>query len=190
LDMGKQLVQNSSKEQVTLVVFASDQGPGDAERTAIMSQSGTLLARHGAKIIALSENGYFPLPLLTSACSAGAEVEVICDKKISLPPALKGIKTTIIESQKDRLQALANMADCFVGLPGSLASSTSHFLSIAELGANKPMVFLNKNRAFEILRGFSADVFVHSFPKAHNNVQFVETVEDIWPKVEKLTFGN
>jgi hypothetical protein len=38
-----------------LAVFASDKGPGDAERSSIMSQAGTLLARHGARIICLAD---------------------------------------------------------------------------------------------------------------------------------------
>ncbi len=175
-----------SKKKPNLVVFASDQGPGDAQRTAIMSQTGNLLAKHGAKIVCLAENDIFPLPLITSAQLAGAEIELICDRQYSLPKTLKNITIHVIEKRDDRVKALAKIADCFICLPGSLASTTSHFLTIADLGAQKPMVFLNKNKAFEIVRGFSSDVFVHSFAKAHRNVQFVENVEDIWPRVEKL----
>lgn len=180
-------VEKPPRQNITLVIFASDQGPGDAERTAIMSEAGNLLAKHVKNIICLAENDILPLSLLTSARLAGANVELICDKQYSLPKALNDVKTQIIEMRDERLRALGAMADCFVGLPGSLASVTSHFFTIAELGADKPMVFLNKNRAYEIVRGFSADVFAHSFPKAHRNVQFVDTVEEIWPKIEKLT---
>lgn len=173
-------------KNLTLVVFASDQGPGDATRASIMSQTGNLLAKRGAKIICMAEKGDIPLPLLTSACAAGGQVELICDAECELPDGLKNLTTQEIPDRTERLKLLAQSADCFIGLPGSLATSTSHFLTIAELGANTPMVFLNQNNAYEILRGFSADVFVHSFQKAHRNVQFAETVEDIWVKVAKL----
>jgi len=182
-----QSVTNPATRQITVVVFASDQGPGDAERTAIMSQTGNILAKQKAKIIALVQDDLLPLPLLTSARLAGADIELICDKEIDLPTALKDIDKTIIEDTAERHKALAQVADCFIGLPGSLASATGFFLTVADLGASKPMVFLNKNRAFEILRGISVDVLAHSFHKAHRNIQFVETVDEIWPKVEKLT---
>jgi len=182
-----QSLDRSTAKQITVVVFASDQGPGDAERTAIMSQTGNLLAKQKARIICLAQNNLFPLPLLTSAHLAGADIELICDKEIDLPVALKDIDKTIIEDAAERHKALAQVADCFIGLPGSLASATSFFLTIADLSASKPMVFLNKNRAYEIVRGICVDVFAHSFHKAYRNIQFVETVDEIWPKVEKLT---
>ncbi len=173
-------------DRVSLVIFASDRGPGDAERTAIMSQAGNLLARNGARIVCLAEDGVFPLALLTTAHLAGADIELVCDRETELPPVLGDIEKTIIENGKARYETLAEKADCLVGLPGSLASVSSLFLTIAELETVRPMVFLNRNRAYEIIRGFSSDVFFHSFQKAHRNVQFVETVEEIWPRVQRL----
>ena len=172
-------------DKPTLVIFASDQGPGDAERTSIMSQTGSLLAKHDVKLVCLSENGIMPLALLKSACTKGAQIELVCDAECELPKALQNITKRVIADRHDRLIELAKIADCFVILPGSLATATSHFLTIKELGAKVPMVFLNQNKAFEIVRGFSADVFVHTFPTAHKNLQFAEDVDDIWVKVSK-----
>ncbi|MDB5537996.1 MAG: hypothetical protein JWQ65_2871, partial [Devosia sp.] len=44
-----------------LAVFASDKGPGDAERASIMTQAGMYFARHGASIICVAENGVIPV---------------------------------------------------------------------------------------------------------------------------------
>lgn len=173
-------------ENPTLVVFASDQGPGDAARTSIMSQVGSLLAKNGAKLVCLAENDIVPLPFLTSARAAGGEVELMCDAEYALPTSLEGITVQIIAKREARLSALAEMANCFIGLPGSLASVTAHYMTIAQLGAKTPMVFLNQNNAYEIVRGFSADVFVHTFQEAHRKVQFVENIEEIWPRVVRL----
>lgn len=173
-------------DKPTLVVFASDQGPGDAERTSIMSQTGKLLASKGVKLVFLVENGVVPMALLKSAFSRGAEVELICDGECDLPGGLKEVNRRTISEQNARYDALAEMADCFVILPGSLATAISHFQTVKELGAKVPMVFLNQNKAFEIVRGISADVFVHTFPTAHKNLQFAENVEDIWTKVSKV----
>ncbi len=176
----------ASIKKPTLVVFASDQGPGDAARTSIMSQAGSVLAKNGAKLVCLAENDIVPLSFLTSARAAGGEVELICDAEYALPTSLEDISVCVIAEREARFAALAEMADCFIGLPGSLASVTAHYLTIARLGAKTPMVFLNQNNAYEIVRGFSADVFVHTFQEAHRKVQFVEHVEEIWPRVEKL----
>ena len=170
----------------TIGVFASDQGPGDAARTAIMSDTGNMLARNGATLLALAERDMVPLPLLSSALAAGGKVELVCDKPCNLPPTLKDSSITIIPDRLERTRSMARRADCFVILPGSLSSATSHFLSISDQKSSPPMVFLNQNRAFEIVRGFSADVFVHTFPRAHRQVLFAETVEEIWPRVAKL----
>ena len=60
----------------TLGVFASDHGPGDAERASIMSQVGSFLARKGAKLVCLADGGV-PIPLVTSARTAGGEVTLL-----------------------------------------------------------------------------------------------------------------
>ena len=41
----------------TIAVFASDKGPGDAERASIMSQAGTYFARKGARVVCLVKHG-------------------------------------------------------------------------------------------------------------------------------------
>ncbi len=177
----------SNFKQLTLAIFASDKGPGDAGRSSLMSQTGALLAKKGAKLICLAQDGQMPLPVITSARAAGGGVALIADDSFVIPKALGDISVERIAEKKDRLNRLAEMADCFVGLPGSLASATSLYFTVAELGASKPVVLLNHNNAFEIIRGISVDVFAHSFPKAHKSVQFAETVEDVWTKVARLT---
>ncbi len=177
----------STSKQLTLAIFASDKGPGDAGRSSLMSQTGALLAKKGAKLVCLGENEQMPLPAITSARAAGGDVALVADESFSIPNALDGISVERIAQKKDRLNRLAELADCFVGLPGSLASATSLYFTVAELEASKPIVLLNHNNAFEIIRGISIDVFAHSFPKAHKSVQFAESVEDVWTKVARLT---
>ena len=45
------------------------------------------------------------------------------------------------------------------------------------------MVLLNKNRAFEAMRGMAADILSHSVPHADRLVVFTDNVEDLWNKV-------
>ena len=73
-----------------LGVFASDRGPGDAERASIMSQVGSFLARRGARLVCLGDEGV-PVPLITSARTAGGEVTLIAAEDYSEPSAFGGV---------------------------------------------------------------------------------------------------
>lgn len=42
---------------------------------------------------------------------------------------------------------------------------------------------LNRHRAFEVVRGFAGDVMSHSVQGYDRNLQFAETVEELWNKV-------
>ena len=49
--------------------------------------------------------------------------------------------------------------------------------------AGKPVILLNRNRAFEPMRGMVADVVSHSVKRHDRLVQFTDNVEDLWNKV-------
>ena len=163
-------------------IFASDKGPGDAERAGLMSEVGRLFARRGARLVCLAENGVIPVPLITAARTAGGQVEVLADASIVLPAALESVPSTIIPDSVERAARMAQMADVFVALPGSLASATALFAAW-KAGQHRPVVMLNRHRAFEAVKGFAADVLYHAVPGYDRNIQFAETVEDLWTKV-------
>lgn len=171
-----------------LAVFASDKGPGDPERSSIMSQAGLYFARKGARILALSEQGILPVPLITSARAAGGEVSVIGEQDASLPAALTEVPLERIADRPARLRRVAELADAVVGLPGSLASASDLYgtwVAARRLGG-KPVILLNRNRAFEVLRGFAADVLSHDVPHSERFVQFADSVEDVWTRVTRV----
>ena len=55
-----------------------------------MSQAGSFLARKGARLVCLAEDGVVPVPLVTSARTAGGEVTLIADDDYAEPPRLRG----------------------------------------------------------------------------------------------------
>ena len=172
-----------------LGVFASDFGPGDAERATIMSQAGSFLARKGAKLVCLAEDGVVPVPLVTSARTAGGEVVVIADAAYEEPSAFAGVKVEHLPAATDRVTRLATLAHLYVALPGSLASATSLFRTWVKGGsgaARKPVIFLDRNGAFKVLRGYAGDVLSNSLKGQDRYVQFADSVEDIWNKVNWL----
>jgi hypothetical protein len=173
----------------TIAIFASDKGPGDAERASIMSQAGTYFARKGARIICLAEGQSVPIPLITSARAAGGELIVIGDASFSLPRALSSVPFEQLTEAGQRFERVATLCDVFVGLPGSLASISNLYLSWLKAGGGaggKPIVLYNRNNAFEVLRGYVADVVSHSVPHHDRLIQFSDSIEDLWTRVARL----
>jgi len=166
----------------TIGIFASDRGPGDPERASLMSEAGRLFARRGARLACLAEEGVIPVPLITAARAAGGAVDVLADASIVLPPALKGVPITVLPERAERHARLAEMSQVLVALPGSLQSVSALF-GTWSAGQKRPVVMLNRHRAYEAVRGFAADVLAHAVPGYDRKMQFAETVDELWNKV-------
>lgn len=165
-------------------IFASDKGPGDPERASLMSQAGTLLAKRGARLLCLWESGAAPLPLMTAARQVGGAVSILADEDLVLPPTLAGVPVRVMPDRAARHALMATEAQVFVALPGSLGSSAALFGSwTAGKGKGRPVVMLNRHKAFEVVKGFAGDVLSHAVSGYDRNVQFADSVEDLWNKV-------
>ena len=77
------------------------------------------------------------------------------------------------------------MADVMVGLPGSLSTAANLYRAWTK-GQDRPVVLLNRNRAFEAMRGFAGDIISHGLPRNDRRIQFAESVEDAWNKTTWL----
>ena len=178
-----------SSTTTILAVFASDKGPGDAERASLMMQAGTYFARRGAAIVVLAENGIIPVPLINAARTAGGAVQIVADSTIVLPPALRGVTLEILDNRDDRLARMAELSHAYVALPGSLASATALFGAWAVAkgqGRDIPVVMLNRHRAFEVMRGYAADVLSPGLRGYEKAVQFADSIEDLWARASRL----
>lgn len=173
-------------KKYSLAVFASDQGPGDAERSSIMSQAGSFLAKQGAQIICVSSNGGICIPLITVARSAGGEVTIIADQNFEPPSALSGIPVERFSTQPEKLRRVGDLSDAFVGLPGSLGSVTNLFEAWTVAGSGKPVALLNKNRAFEVMRGFVGDIVSSKVSNVERQLQFADNIEELWSKLSRM----
>ena len=178
---------------VVLAVFAATKGPGDPERASIMSQAGTYLAKRGAQLVCLAEKGVIPIPLITAARAAGGQVQIVGDDSIVLPPALSGVTMETLPTQAERFTRVAELAQGVVALPGSLASASGLFgtWAAAKAGAKYlPVVMLNRHRAFEVMRGYAADVLSPGLPGHERAIQFADTVEDLWSRISRLVLES
>lgn len=172
-----------------IAVFASDRGPGHPERASIMSQAGHYLARRGARIICVAENDVIPVPLITAARAAGGHVEIIADCAIVLPPALAGVSMEVLPTAEARSARLAERAEAYVALPGSLASTTALFgawTAAKAQGRSIPVAMLNRHRAYEVVRGYAADVLSPGLRGYERAIQFSDTIEDLWARLSRL----
>lgn len=151
-----------------------------------MSQAGSLLARRGVRIVTLAQDGTVAVPLVTSARAAGGEVLIVADEVVRVPAALASVPIERLGETEQRLARVAALADGFVGLPGSLASVGDLYRSWVRAGgggAGKPVILLNRNRAFEVMRGMAADVLSHSVRRHDRMVVFTDNVDDLWNKI-------
>jgi predicted Rossmann-fold nucleotide-binding protein len=169
-----------------LGIFASDHGPGDAERASIMSQAGSYFARKGAHIVCLGDDETLPVPLLTSARAAGGKVTLITGPTFHGWPALQDIPVERLATADERLRRLAVLSNLYVALPGSLASASALFMTWARGGGGagrKPVVFYDRNGAFRVLRGYTSDIISNSVKRYDQLVQFGDSIEDVWNKI-------
>lgn len=172
-----------------LGIFASEYGPGDAERASLMTQMGSFLARKGAKLVCLAEEGVVPVPLITSARTARGEVTLIAADDYTEPSAFGGVAVEHIPSREARLQRLAALSQIYVALPGSLASATSLYLTWVRGGGGagrKPVVFYDHHDAFKVVRGYATDVISTSIKNYDRYVQFANSPDDLWNKISWL----
>lgn len=170
---------------ITLAVFASDKGPGDAERSSIMSQVGSFLAKQKVRLVCPANGPDLCVPLIKSAKAANGDVLVIADDNFVMPSALKGIELERLDEKQARQQKLSEICSAFVGLPGSLASVSNLYETWVATGSIKPVALLNRNRAFEVLRGFAADVVSNSVKDAERQLLFADTIEDLWSRLSR-----
>lgn len=169
-------------------VFASDHGPGDAERASIMSQVGSFLARKGARLVCLADGGV-PIPLVTSARTAGGAVTLLAGDDYAEPLAFDGVTVEHLPDREARLGRLAALSQLYLALPGSLASASSLFLTWARGGGGagrRPVVFYDHRDAFKVVRGYSADVIATSIKNHDRYVQFAVNPDDMWNKISWL----
>lgn len=177
----------------TLGIFASASVPGDPEWARIMTLAGTLFARNKTAIVCLAENGAHCRPLVAACRAAGGEVRVLSDGSVNASALSDGVRIEIIADADARLQRMSDLSDALVGFPASLAAVASLFNVWVLAGggsSGKPVALLNRNRAYEVVRGYAMDVLSHSLSNAERLMFFADTVEELWNKLQKALAGQ
>jgi hypothetical protein len=171
-----------------LGIFAAVALPGDAEHPRILSNAGTLFASAGARLVCLAEDGTYCRPLVVAARAARGEVTILSDGSLDSHTFATGCVVEIIPEAETRIQRMSELADALVGFPVGLIGVRAMFNVWATAGggsSGKPVALLNRNRAFEVLRGYAMDVLSHSLTNTDQLVLFADTIEDLWTKLQR-----
>ena len=172
----------------TLAIFADAASPGDADYPRLLSTAGTLLANAGVQIVCLSENGTYCRPLVIAARAGGAAVTILSDGSLKTADFAAGCSIEVLPEADLRFQRMSEMADAFIGFPAGIVSVRALFNVWVLAGggsSGKPVALLNRNRAYEVLRGYAMDVLSHSLTNSDRLVIFADTVEDLWNRLER-----
>lgn len=171
---------------LTLAVFASEKGPGDAARADTMSQVGSFLAKKGARILCAVGKEGVSVPLVKSARAAGGEVTLLALEDFIAPSALAAVQVERLADAGVMRARLHELADAYIGLPGSLSSATSMFATWSAIGGQKPVALFNRNRSFEIVRGFGVDILAHSKKNWERDLLVSDNLEDLWNRLGRM----
>lgn len=171
-----------------LAVFASDKLPGGAARASLLVQAGTLLAKKSVEIVVPAIEGNVCMPLIAAASSAGGKVVIVAEPGFALPRALPNVSVEMPGDPAACQQRVAELADAYFLLPlGLKAVSFFHATWVRGGGgkAGKTVAMLNRDRAFEVMRGYVADVVSHSLRNIENYAIFSDSVEDLWNRLAR-----
>lgn len=172
----------------TVAVFAGRLTAQEKGWEQVVSEAGRLCAENRWRVLVLAEGDNLCRPLLQAARRAGAEVLVVADEVVEPASLPKGVLLEVIEDADTRLMRVSDVADGFLILPTTLASIRDlHKAWVLAGGGSggRPVAMLNRNRAYEVFRGFTQDILNQSLANSDRLLMFADTVEDLLPRLQR-----
>jgi len=172
----------------TIAVYASATADGDPDWAKVMTNVGMVLARNNVRMVCPAGDGMLCRPLVTSARSAGGTVLLIADSALDDASVPSGVLVEIVDEVHARRQRISDLAEAFIGLPCTLTAIQSLYASWILSGggeSGKPVALLNRNRAFEVFRGYTNDVLSQGLENADRLMMFSENFDELWGKLRR-----
>lgn len=173
--------------QKTIAIFGGGRAQNDANRSLILTQAGTFFAKKNAKLVCMQGEGGLPMVALGAARAAGGDIEIIVADDFEIPKALGEVKITRENDIAMRYKLTSQKVQAIVALPGGLSLANDLFQISMNQTTACPTILLNHENAFEVLRGFFADVLVHDHPNAEGAMQVADSLDDVWNRVTRLS---
>lgn len=172
----------------TVAVFAAPIKGQEEGWEAMLAEAGRQCAVRKWRLIFLAENGNYCPGLIAAARAAGGEVLVLSDEAIPADTLPQGAVAETVSDAGERLQEASDLADGFLCLPTSLLSVRSLLNIWSRAGggsSGKPVAFLNRNRAYEVMRGYAQDVLSQSLPMTDRLMMFSDNLDDLTAKLQR-----
>lgn len=173
----------SDSKQPIIAIFGGGRVQNDASRSLILTQAGTFFAKKNVKLVCMQGRGGLPMVALGAARAAGGDIEIIVAEDFDVPKALAEVNVTRESDLETRYSMTAEKVQAIVALPGGLSLANDLFQISMNRARSSPTILLNHENAFEVLRGFFADVLVHNHPNAEGALQVADSLDDVWNRV-------
>lgn len=170
----------------SIVAFADC---GVTSHQALYRQVGTSVARHGAQLICIGRKGQWPQALVESAFAGGGAVKVMVGPSPSALALPQGVAVETFASDREAARAGVQAAQTVLGLPGGIDTAASLYAAWTEAGgaaSGRPVGLLNRDRAYEVVRGFIVDVAAHGRGNVETLIQFADNFDELWTRLTRL----
>lgn len=162
---------------------------GVTPHQAIYRQAGASVAKHGARLICVARRGEWPRAIVDSAFAAGGEVTVMCGPDIAVPNMPNGVAVQRFADDATAAKSAVEASRAIIGLPAGIDTVGMLYSAWTAAGgpvAQRPLGLLNRNRAYEIVKGFVADVASTGRGNVDAFIQFSDSFEDLWSRLTRL----
>jgi hypothetical protein len=152
-------------------------------------QAGASVARHGARLICVARNGQWPQALIDSAFAAGGAITVFTgpgEANLGLP---HGIVLERCETDQDAAVSAVRQSQAIIGLAGGIDTAAALYAAWTGAGganSQRPVGLLNRDRAYEVVRGFVGDIAANGRGGVDGLIQFSDSFEDLWNRLTRL----
>lgn len=152
-------------------------------------QAGTSVAQQDARVVCVGCGGQWPQAVVDSALGAGGSVTVMVGPAAQNPTLPSGVHIERFESDDEAAMGAVRASQAVIGLPGGIATMRTLYAAWAGAGGaacGRPVGLLNRDRAFEVVRGFLFDVAAPGRGNIDSLVQFSDNFDDLWNKLTRL----
>lgn len=162
---------------------------GVTSHQALYRQVATAIARQGAQLICVARNGQWPQALVEAAFAAGGTVKIVTGPSPATLATPYGVFVEKFSSDEEAALAGVRSAQAVLGLPGGIATAASLYRAWTDAGgatSGRPVGLLNRDRAYEVVRGFIIDIAAHGRGNVDTLVQFADNFDELWGRLTRL----
>lgn len=172
----------------TVAVFANRLSDADKGWEKLVAEAGRLCGRNDWQVLVLAQGGDICRPLLSAARDSGAEVVVLADESLEPSSLPKGVLLEVVPDEAARLAHVSDLADGYLVMPTSLAAIRDLHRCWALSGGGsggRPVAMLNRNRAFEVFRGYAQDILNQSISNSERVLMFADALDELVPRLQR-----